>query len=229
MRFALSSGLVPITAGHIRPPADEVLAGRLAAYEECLHRLPSWVHASWLQQIGLASPAAAHPLLPAALGVAAVPAHVFDQSVNGLALLPPACLCRVLRARALLRRRPALRRCVEPRLRRNMHEWLHPAVFDAVLLESPDAGLERDIDGLPWAPGAQSQDPADALAWEGFCLFQQDNTWTDPQVVQLIRLGFATEAAAPPLLNERPGAADGSVWVLERLARFVPEAPWLCG
>lgn len=229
MRFRLSPGLAPVVAGKSRLQATDRLAMRLQAYEECLLRLSGWVHPSWLPSIGFTSPVSSHRLLPAALGLELVPAHVFELPGNCLALLTPAWLCRVLRARALLRRRPALLRCVEPRLRRSMLEWLHPVVFEAVLLESPETGPQRDIDGLPWAPCSGSDDSADALAWEGFCMFQQDGIWTHPQVLQLIRLGFASDAVAPPSLKERPGAPDGSLWVLERLERFVPEAPWLCG
>lgn len=230
MRFGLPSGLVRRAAGRPPPPAAAgTSAARLVAYETCLQRLPGWSHPSWLAAIGLTPPVAHHPSLAAALGVELLPADVFDQPANGLALLAPAALCRVLRARALLRRRPALRRCVEPRLRQKVDEWLHPAVFDAVLLESPDDGLHGDVDGLPWPPGATPADTPDALAWEGFCLFRQDATWTDAPVLRLIRLGFAADAVAPPLLQERPGAAGGSRWVLDRLNRFVPEVPWLCG
>lgn len=229
MRFGLPSIIARRAADRADGLALDALAGRLVAYEERLQRLPQWLHASWLQDLGLPPSTPAHPSLPAALGVGSIPAQVLEQSANGLALLPPACLCRVLRARALLRRRPALRRCVEPHLRRSMNSWLHPVVFDAVLLESPDDGLHHDTDGLPWPPGPDAHDCADTLAWEGFCLFQQDSTWTDPQVIRLIRLGFATDAVPPPTLKERPGAAGGSAWVMERLVRFLPEAPWLFG
>ncbi|MCZ2498190.1 hypothetical protein GN316_15600 [Xylophilus sp. Kf1] len=236
MRFGLSSGPVFLHDGKAASGgrlAVEAMAQRLVAYEDCLLRLPDWVHPSWLHGIGLPEglPKSLRcgPSLAAAMGVAGVPAGVFDRAANSLVLLPPACLCRVLRARALLRRRPALRRCVEPRLRRCMDDWLHPAVVDAVVLEAPDDGLQHDIDGLPWAPGVDSQDFADALAWEGLCLFQRDRTWTDPQLNRLIRLGFAADAVPPATLHRQPGAADGSRWVLDRLGLFLPEAPWLCG
>lgn len=229
MRFGLSSIVARRAAGRAESSAIDTLAGRLLAYEECLRRLPQWVHAGWQQDLGLPASIPGHPSLPAALGVDLIPAHVFEQPVNGLALLAPAGLCRVLRARALLRRRPALRRCVEPRLRRSMNNWLHPVVFDAVLLESPDDGLHHDVEGMPWPPGAAAQDAPDALAWEGFCLFRQDAAWTVPQVLRLIRLRFAPDAVVPADLMERPGAVDGSRWVMERVARFLPEAPWLYG
>ena len=239
MRFGLPDGILRMRAP---PGAPSTLPGgslaqRLSAWQETLRLLPAWTHASWLAACGLPVPAAvslspspslAHAFATA-LGVGTPGAAAFETPGHALALLSPAMLCRVLRARALMRRRPALRRCLDPRLRQTMENWLHPLVFEAVIREAGDRDLHRDTDGMPLPPGLSTRPAADVLAWEGFCLFQQDGTWTDRHLLRLLRLGFPAGARVPLALHERPGARDGSAWVLQRLARFVPEAPWLPG
>lgn len=242
MRFGLPDGILRMRAPPGAPPTlpGELLAQRLSAWQETLFRLPAWSHASWLAACGLPahvpsmsmamppSPALAHAFATA-LGVGTPSGAAFETPGHALALLPPAQLCRVLRARALMRRRPALRRCLDPRLRQTMERWLHPLVFDAVIREAGDRDLQRDTDGMPLPPGLSTRPAADVLAWEGFCLFQQDGTWTDRHLLRLLRLGFPAGARVPVALHECPGARDGSAWVLQRLARFVPEATWLPG
>ena len=240
MRFGLPEGILRMRAPPGAPTTlpGEALARRLTAWQDALRRLPAWTHASWLAAAGLPPQVSAPSPSPSnacshafatALGVGTPGAAAFEQAGHALALLPPALLCRVLRARALMRRRPALRRCLDPRLRQTLENWLHPVVFDLVMREAGDRDLPRDTDGMPLPPGLSTHPAADVLAWEGFCLFQQDGTWTDRHLLRLLRLGFPAGAQVALALHESPGARDGSAWVLQRLARFVPEAPWLHG
>lgn len=221
-------------AGRVSRTPAEAQVQCLQALDDALAGLPGWVHASWPASLGLPIPAASGARAaglfhwPAALGLEVPTAASFELPAHRLAVLPPPLLCRVLRARALLRRRPALRRCVDTRLLARLAGWLHPAVLDAVMRDSVE-GLHLDLDGLPLLPATRSEGLADLLAWEGFCLFHRDRVWSDPMLLRLVRLGFPLAQLPAPGLKARPGARAGSVWVLQRLARFVPEAPWLCG
>ncbi|QHJ00009.1 hypothetical protein GT347_19695 [Xylophilus rhododendri] len=208
------------------------LARRLQACGDAWRRAADWVHPSWYLPLGLQAPDPASDTAVsrfcAAMGLAIPPAQAFDRPAHRLAALPPATLCRVLRARALLRHRPALRRCVEPALRRRLVSWLHPVVFETVLREAAQ-DMQRDDEGLPLPPCGPRPHPADTLAWEGFCLFERDAVWSDRALLHRLRLGFAQELCRPAALDEFPGARDGSAWVLQRLERFIPEATWLFG
>lgn len=207
------------------------LATRLQAYGSVLRDLPEWVDESWCRSAGLdRSPrwSGSFANLSVALGVGVPAASAFDSAAHRLATLAPALLARVLRSRALLRRRAALRHCLDEGLRRRLVAWLHPAVFSAVLKESVD-DLHQDIDGLPVPLNQGLGEGVDILAWEGFCLFEGDGVWTDRALLRLLRLAFPVGQSPPAGLAAYPGAADGSAWVLARLDRFVPEAPWLCG
>lgn len=224
-------------ASVIQGHAGSAIAQRLQAYDDAIGRLPLWAHASWYAARGLTVPPAAGspqgspataPLLAVALGVGLAEAAAFDRPAHRLAALPPGLLCRVLRARGLLRRRPALRQCLDTAMRARLVDWLYPSVFEAVLRESADS-LHRDATGLPLPPARLAAEAPDRLAWEGFCLFQRDGTWTDRAVLRLLRLGFPEAMPLPAGLDDTPGAPEGSAWVLRRLDRFVPEAPWLCG
>lgn len=209
----------------------DTLALRLLAYERTVAEMPGWVHASWYEQLGLRQAPQGRDgamRLASALGVGVPQASAFDQPAHSVAVLPRPLLCRVLRARALLRRRPALRRCVDDALRRRLMNWLHPAVFSAVLRIPADA-RGRDVDGLPWPVLAGAGAPVDPLAWEGFCLFQAEGVWTDPALQCLLRLAFPMTLTPAADLAAFPGLACGGAWVLERLDAFVPEAPWLSG
>lgn len=212
--------------------AARLTAARLDAYGTALLQLPGWVHDSWYDSLGLGRPLPIGDVdgscLAAALRVGIAPARAFRTAAHRLAALPSPLLCRVLRARGLLRRRPALRHCLDGALRARLVNWVHPAVFDAVLRESTE-GLHRDAAGLPLAPGATGGGGADALAWEGFCMFERDGVWTDADLLRFLRLGFPVQMAPPLALDDYPGAGEGSAWVLDRLDRFVAEAPWLCG
>ena len=212
------------------PPAR--LAAWLRAHEQACRQLPSWVHASWYQPLGVMSPRSGDAVtaarLATALGLAPTSAPALEQAAHRIAALPSAFLCRVLRARGLLRHRRALRLSLDHQLRRRVMAWVHPVVYDAVLRESVN-DLHRDVDGLPLPPSQIDAFPADNLAWEGFCLFERDGAWTDRAVSHRLRLGFPRDMPRPPSLEEHPGALDGTAWVLQRLNRFVPEAPWLFG
>jgi len=221
----------------------------LHAYDAVIAGIPDWVHISRFESLGIplalavAGKAGEVPsmrravMLASALGIDSVAADVFDLPAHRLATLPPGLLRRVFRARGLLRHRTALRQCLDASVRRRLKDWLHPAVFDAVMLDAPTDG-QRDAGGLPmpWPTVGSDADPsaslrsrADPLAWEGFCLFRQDRVWQDPSVAKLLAMGFPQDAVKPADLDVCPGAKNGSAWVLERLHLFVPEAPWLCG
>ncbi|WPB57941.1 type III secretion protein HrpB4 [Xylophilus sp. GOD-11R] len=202
---------------------------RFRSYAEALRQLPSWVHPSWRDSFGIGLAATTTPAgaarLAVALGVETPDAEAFDHAAHRIAALPSRLVCRVLRTRGLLRHRPALRRCLDQSVRGRLAEWVHPTVFETILRESSD-GMERDADGLP-LPGAEAV--PDSLAWEGFCLFERDGVWSERGLLQWLRLGFAKNLGRPSDLDDFPGARDGSAWVVQRLDRLVPEAPWLCG
>jgi len=211
--------------------SSESVAMRLQAYGALVHGLPDWVHASWCQRAGLSQTPRrpeSYASLSVALGVGIPAAVSFESIAHRVAVLAPDLLSRVLRARALLRRRAALRHCLDEALRRRLMAWLHPAVFTAVLTESLD-GPHHAFDGLPLPLNQGLHDGVDMLAWEGFCLFQNDGVWTDPALLRLLRLAFPADQPLPAGLAASSGAANGSTWVLDRLDRFVPEASWLCG
>jgi hypothetical protein len=232
----------------------------LRAYESALATLPQRLHASWLAPWGLTrldalsiskGDASRTGAWSTALGLPCLPFGAFQKTANRLAILPRPLLWRVLRTRALLQRRKALRRCIDPIVRARLAAWLQPEVLSAVLRDGPES-LDDTAD-LPIPLTTQHRNSLDdALAEEGFWLFNRDALW-DADPGRLIKFCFPREAIDPLSVAARGRArrfvsadrsddrsddasddtsdniADHSQWVLDRLDKFVPEAAWLSG
>ncbi len=207
-------------------PAD-ALALWARLFELRLRRLAERVHPSWWGPLAGRAPA---PQAPARQHAAAAqwlqigwPATgAADQPAHALALLEsPASARRLLVLRALLRRRKALRLAVAPATRQTLRALVGPAAWQALLHEATDAVCSAPMDTPLPSP--------DELAWEGFCLLEQEGALPDAACRRLLRLEFPQQAAAPAaaLLNGRDA---GVRWVLERAHHLIEELPsWWSG
>ncbi|KVL92255.1 type III secretion protein HrpB4 [Burkholderia stagnalis] len=211
-------------------------AAWLAGYDTNARRAADWVHASWHGALApLVATMHAHaPALRAAcslrllrtLGIASPSLDGFDAPANRLAALPVADALRLLRVRALLRRRTELRHWIDRASRERLAGWVGADGCRA-LAALPDAPRARDLDRRePAVPLAQLS--GDDVAWEGWCLFEHERAWSAAGPMRVVRLALPRDAVRPPWIEHADASADGAT-LLARLPSLFPEWSWLFG
>ncbi|WP_206956686.1 type III secretion protein HrpB4 [Trinickia acidisoli] len=206
--------------------------------------LPTWLAAASLPENALAAPDCAKALMQA-LALPALDSDLaFDyadtrQAAAGrrygmrLAALPVADQVRMLHLRSLVFRRGEVRRVVDRARRERL----------AASLGDEGGALLRWLQSLAGAPemstlartiGVAPLDTLDedALAWEGYCLFERDGMLIAGNAcAALLRLALPRALMRPAWLARCPREidADGGERVCARLPILFPERAWSFG
>ncbi len=226
------------------------MAAAFSAYERNVLDAAHWAHPSWLATalavkvdhvaplrvaLARADRTRVEALSRSLVRAAGVQPHAFDAlrapNLAVLDALPPQWGLRVLRMRALVRRRADVRRLIDKRSRVQLSEWIGMPI-DRLSAGAHDwasaAGTAR-LTGHSSSPALETLDEA-ALACEGCALVMRD---TPAGVVpfSLLCLALPREMRVPSWLQESPGELDagGTARLLARLPEWIPEWAWLFG
>ncbi|MGF6851315.1 type III secretion protein HrpB4 [Paraburkholderia sp. CI3] len=215
-----------------RPDATR-LAELLTRYQQSVDTLIEWAHPSWTEEFTRMCPVrdGYPPQFVRAVsrqlwgGAACAPLlEAFNTAAHGIAVLPAADLTRVMRARALMFYRTAVRRCVDKPRRQMLRQWTSAAALAQLSAIKGDTPFDVRDD-----PIARSEL---AVGWDGFCLMRATGMWDDPALIRLMRFAFPRDGIEPVWLagvanavNER----EHSALIATRLTDFFPDLSWLFG
>lgn len=191
------------------------LAAVLAQDDANRRSVFDWGHPSWFagalpDGAGHAMPAGAlaawAPRWLELLGAAPAPLAALDSRAAALVGLPIGRALRALRLRALWPRRTELRHWIDRARRARLIAWIGPKAAEALRRDSADT--RRSPAWLRHAPLLDAMSD-DALAWEGYCLFDEDRAWPDTGALPLVRLALPRDAALPAWLAGYGAAPHG--------------------
>ena len=226
------------------------MAAAFAAYERNVRDAAHWAHPSWLATalavteddlgplraaLASAEPGHVDALSRSLVGMAGVQPHPFDAlrapSLAVLDALPPEWGLRVLRMRALMRRRADVRRLIDKRSRTRLSEWIGIPVdrLTGGVHDATNAAGSARLTGRSSPPALDTLD-AQALACEGCALIMRDMP-AGAAPFSLLRLAFPREMRVPSWLQDSPGELDtgGTAGLVARLPEWIPEWAWLFG
>lgn len=202
------------------------LVGILRAYEARLRGLPDEVDPGWLELMSVGQVQRGEGFIGRLSTVLAIPKGSIkdlEPPLHRIALLPTSLSWRVLRLRALWRRRGLVHSQIDS-VQRQLRGWIGDDAFETLLQDSDEGAV--DVVGLPLFVGG-SECAARTLAWEGYCLFMGDGAWRSALPERLLRLGFPPDHERR--LTNECSDTHARLWIEERLPRLLPEAKWIFG
>lgn len=222
------------------------LARLLVGYERNVRTAVDWVHPSWLDTLlppGVPELAVDAPdrellslALVARLGVVEPPLESFSMGpAADLGAWTKDDALLVLKVRALLFRRGELRSWIDRPSRARVSEWLGEDATQLVLAlqRLPDAPKIEQVvrAGLAQELAVLS---AERLAWEGWCLFSSDGSWTEAGPSSLLRLALPREMPALRRMIRQAALGDAaqradSERIPGQLKLWFPERTWSSG
>jgi hypothetical protein len=223
-------------------PADssaQCVAASVRRYGHARATLLSWMHDSWREP-----ELAALAELPAGvsdsssfttaqarcadawldhIGVGTPPLDAFNCHAGQLFLLPHDAMLSAIRLRALYFRRAELRYWVgrESRGALSAQLGIDATAILRWLMSTPGAPPVDQLMRVHRMPPLDQLD-ADALGWEGYCLFARAGWCAAPLPLALLRFAWDSEQVVPVWVRDRrAGVPDDEVQVVRRSLEFL--------